>query len=98
RWRDIHHTEARRILARLEGLQAVEHEGRKQDSGRTVHFFKVTDKGRQLLDQFLARSKVTAKPTPESEDDSDIAWPRRDPNEVVREAVKTQPISVFDMA
>lgn len=65
---------------------------------KPAHVFQLTDKGRELVFTWIANGRGTKAPKPaESDEVEDKPWPRADPELVVRQAVRTQPTSVFDM-
>lgn len=85
-----------RTVCRCEALQLAMPIPSRTSTGKAVKLWKLTAKGQQALDEFLAVQN-TPKVEPE-EDESEPKWPRANPEEVVRQAVRTQPTSVFDMA
>lgn len=84
-----------RTVNRCEALQLAMPIPSRTSTGKAVKLWKLTAKGQQALDEFLAVQN-TPKAEPE-EDESDPKWPRANPEEVVRQAIRTQPTSVFDM-
>lgn len=62
---------------------------------RTVIAFVATDKGKRLLAAAEQMKDQLTAYTDES--DPEASWPRQDPADVVRQAMRTQPSSVFDL-
>lgn len=99
--RQMDKSQTRQTLNRLVELEMASSTRRKGAGGKGTDHFELTDKGREYLNAAMVE-RVSPKPPKqgpaESEDDQEVKWPRRDPEEVIFHAVQTQPNSVFDMA
>lgn len=89
----------RKTLKRCESMQLALPIAGHTEAGKAADFWKLTTRGQRALDDFLMVENTPKATEPEpDEDESDVKWPRANPDEVVRQAIRTQPSSVFDMA
>lgn len=100
--RSMDKSQTRQTLNRLVELEMASFTRRKGAGGKGTDFFELTDRGREYLNAVMVERAKPRPPEPdeseEPDDDVERRWPRKDPEETVRQAVRTQPNSVFDMA